>query len=113
MEQIFKTGITLFCLVLFILLGLGMISASIDSNAAEQFTADAAKQIEEYNYSDNIITACKQNAQSRGYNMDVHPFDTNGDGRNDMAEIITHYNFKLSFKADADAKIHSVRVYAR
>lgn len=111
MEQVFKTGITLFLLIIFLLMGLGVVVASMDSVAAEQYTTDAAAEIEAYNFNKNVINSCINNADTKGYKMTVTPVDTDGDGRTDMAEIITEYKYSL-FNNDS-ASPHYVRVYAR
>ena len=112
MSQVFKTGLTIFLMFAFLSLGVGAISASIDSAASEQFTADAASQIENFNFNDDVISQCKANAQSRGYEMNVTKIDSNGDGMSDMAEIITKYDFNI-FVNNLTHEQHVVRVYAR
>lgn len=112
MDQVFKTGITVFLIFAFLYMGVGIISASIDSAAAEQYTSDAAIQIESYNFSDSIINSCIQNAADKGYTMTITKIDSDGDGHTDMAEIITRYDFSLMINNLATDQ-HIVRAYAR
>lgn len=112
MDQIFKTGITIFLLFAFFVTGVGVMSASMDSAAAEQYTADAAIQIEHYNYSDSVIASCIRNATEKGYTMSVNRIDSDGDGHTDMAEIITKYDFTIMINNNTTEQ-HFVRVFAR
>lgn len=112
MGQIAKTYIGIFLMVLFCAVGAGVIVASINASDAEKYNADCVTAIEQHDFADSIIEACKAKAQTDGYTLEVRKLDTNNDGYIDMCECILHYKYAIPF-LNSDGVDHFARAYAR
>lgn len=112
MGQIAKTYIAVFLLVLFAAIGAGVIVASFNASDAEKYNMDCVTAIEQHDFSDSIINACKAKAAEDGYTLNVSKIDANNDGHTDMAECVLHYKYAIPF-LNADGVDHFARAYAR
>ncbi len=63
MGQVIKTYLGLFFILLMGLVGIGVVTAGIQSAAARNYHADVINEIECSNFNDGVIEACKQQAQ--------------------------------------------------
>ncbi|SDB18509.1 hypothetical protein [Eubacterium oxidoreducens] len=112
MEQIPKSFLALFLMILFLVVGVGVITVALDAAAAQRYTADATAMIEQYNFSDAAIATCKETAKEKGYNLSVLVMDCNNDGVRDMAELKTTYTYSMQLLL-IDRQSHVIRSYAR
>ncbi len=112
MGQIAKTYIAIFLMVLFAGIGAGIIVASLNASNAEKYNADCVTAIEQSNFSDSVIDACKTKAAQDGYTLDVTKMDTDKDGYTDLAECILHYKYTIPFLNSSGVE-HFARAYAR
>ncbi|MCR5666254.1 MAG: hypothetical protein K6G01_05440 [Eubacterium sp.] len=112
MEQIPKSFLALFLMVLFLFAGVMVITVAIDAAAAQRYTADATAMISQYNFSDAVIAKCEQTAKDKGYELDVKVMDCNNDGVRDLAELKTTYEYKMKLLG-IGTQTHVIRSYAR
>ncbi len=112
MEQIPKSFLSLLIMVVFVLAGVSIMTISLQANEAQSFTSKATSMIEQYNFSENIVQSCIDEAKEKGYEMKVSLYDTNQDGRNDMAYIKTIYQYSLKILGLHQLPL-SIETYAR
>ena len=71
MESIFKGFLGIFFLMIISFAGIGVIEASIEARNADAFLSESVSDIEAGHYNSQVILACKEDAASRGYQLDV------------------------------------------
>lgn len=97
MNQIIKTYLTIFLMLIMILVGTGLIVCSIDARRAEKLNSGYALAIAGHNYSESVIQACIEEASSNDYLLNVNKWDTNNDGHYDICECVLEYDYTLIF----------------
>lgn len=112
MEQITKTFLGIYMILLLTFSGISIISASLDASHAEQYVADVANVIEASNFSTDMIDQLRANASAKGYNVTITPIDTNNNGLYDMAEIILEYKYSIPF-LNVNDSYHYAKAFAR
>lgn len=109
MGQVIKTYLGLFFLLLMGLVGIGVVTAGIQSAAARNYHADVINEIECSNFNDGVIAACKQQAKEAGYKLKIKTMEY--DRHVKTAEVILEYDYAipvLNLVTD-----HEVRGFAR
>ena len=78
MESIFKSFLGIFFLLMLCCTGIGLVEASIEARGADSYLSRVVSQIEAGHYSSRVISDCKTDATSRGYELkvDIHKNDT-------------------------------------
>lgn len=71
MESIFKGFLGMFFLLVLSFTGVGLIEASFDARKADSFLSESVGMIEAGHYRKTVVDACKSDAKSRGYELDV------------------------------------------
>ena len=97
MNQIIKTYLTVFLLLIIIFVGTGIIISALDAQKAEKVNSAYASTIASHNYSNDSINACTLEASNNDYVLSVKRYDTNADGYSDICECILEYDYSLSF----------------
>lgn len=111
MGQVIKTYLGLFFLLLMGLVGIGVVTAGVQSASARNYHADVISEIECSNFNAGVIAACRQQAQDAGYNLSVRTMNYDAEGHVMTAEVILEYNYAipiLNLVTD-----HEVRGFAR
>lgn len=111
MGQVIKTYLGLFFLLVMGLVGIGVVTAGVQSSAARNYHADVISEIENSNFNDSVIGACVQQAQDSGYDLQVKTMDYDTDGHIKTAEVILGYDYAipvLNLVTD-----HEIRGFAR
>ncbi len=111
MGQVIKTYLGLFFLLLMGLVGIGVVTAGVQSAAARNYHADVISEIECSNFNSGVIDACRQQAQDAGYDLNVRTMNYDAEGHVMTAEVILEYNYAipiLNLVTD-----HEVRGFAR
>ena len=111
MGQVLKTYLGLFFLLIMGLVGIGVVSAGIEVTAARNYHADVISEIECSNFNAGVISACKNQAGERGYQLEVAELVYDGEGNQRMAEIIL--SFEYSIPVLNLVSEHEVRGFAR
>lgn len=104
MKQIISAYGSLVTLVLFLFLCIMMSITSGNAAAAKEFKADVIAQIEDSNFNQNVIQACKEQAQAAGYTLEVTDCTYDADGGMQTAEIILGYAYNLPLLGIRDTK---------
>lgn len=71
METVIKAFTGVFFSLLIVYLGVGIISSSVDARNADSFMADCVSKIENSNYAQEVIDACKEDAGEQQYELIV------------------------------------------
>lgn len=111
MGQVIKSYLGLFFLLLMGLVGIGVVTAGVQSSAARSFHADVISEIECSNFNAGVVTACRQQAQEAGYGLEVKTMNYDDEGHVMTAEVILKYDYAipvLNLVTD-----HEVRGFAR
>lgn len=111
MGQVLKTYLGLFFLLIMGLVGIGVVAAGIEVTAARNYHADVISQIECSNFNAGVISACKSQAQERGYQLEIAELVYDAEGNQRMAEVILSFDYTISILNLASA--HEVRGFAR
>ncbi|MDE6904671.1 MAG: hypothetical protein K2P76_07020 [Lachnospiraceae bacterium] len=123
MSQVIKTFTGVFFMLLVLLLGTGILSAQMDASNAINYKADIVAELENSNYSPQVLNGCMEQAIDNGYKISVKTFTkggavqvytapTAGDTRDVvMAEVVLTYPYRIGF-LDSHTQ-HQVRGFAR
>lgn len=96
MGQFFK-AITIFvAIIYFTVLSGGFIKASVDTDAAKEFKASCIAEIENSNFNDSVITACINEADSKGYTLLVNKTVIDPEYNVVVAEVVLEYPYKIA-----------------
>ena len=96
MKQIPVIYISLFLIMLGLVVTTGIISANMTALRAAEFHMDAIAEIENSNFADSVIDACKNQAKQSGYELSVEEFEDEK-GITNMAEVVLCYEYKIPF----------------
>lgn len=99
MSTTIKTYLGIFILLLSVFSMAGIMSACIDANNARDFHASVIAEIEDSNFAPSVIEACKEQAESAGYELliDEDSIVTDEDGQTTMMEVILEYEYHVDF----------------
>ena len=95
MGQVLKTYLGLFFLLIMGLVGIGVVAAGIEVTAARNYHADVISQVECSNFNAGVISACKNQAGERGYQLEVAELVYDVEGNQRMAEIILSFEYSI------------------
>ena len=96
MKQIPIIYISLFLIMLGVVVTTGIIQANMVALRATEFHMDAVAEIENSNFADPVIDACKLQAGECGYELNVEKFEDDK-GITNMAEVILCYDYSIPF----------------
>jgi len=123
MSQVFKSFMGVFFILLVLFLGTGIVSAQIDVSHALDYKADLVAELENSNYSAQVINGCIAQAAEQGYGISIKTFTEGGGTKvyttpsaSDttdvvMAEVVLTYPYRIGFLNSITE--HQVRGYAR
>jgi hypothetical protein len=112
MELVLKSYLTIFLLFMGVFTLTGILSADMDISRAKAIHADVINEIENSDFSRDVINACIQTVeQETDYHLYVEEM-CNDQGRTVMAEVILTYDYVIPFLGIEDAG-HEIRGYAR
>lgn len=95
MEQIMKAYLGIFFLLITGMVGIGVVTAGIQSANARSYHADIISEIECSNFNDAVVAACVQQAKASGYELKVKTLDYDAQGHVKIAEIILDYEYAI------------------
>ncbi len=122
MSQVIKSFTGVFFMLLVLLLGTGVLSAQMDASNALSYKADLVAELENSNFSPQVLNGCIQQAIDNGYKISVKTFTRGGAARvyitpsagdtRDvvMAEVVLTYPYRIGFLNSVTE--HQVRGYA-
>ena len=103
MNQVIKTYLTIFLMLIIVIIGAGLIICALDAQKAEKTNSSYANTIAGHNYSNAIVNNCINEAHDNNYDLSVKKYDTNNDGYFDICECILEYDYSLNFLNSANA----------
>lgn len=95
MGQIMKTYLGIFFLLVTGMVGIGVVTAGIQSANARNYHADIISEIECSNFNDAVVASCRQQAKEAGYELQVKTLNYDAMGHVKMAEIILNYRYAI------------------
>lgn len=95
MGQIMKTYLGIFFLLVTGMVGIGVVTAGIQSANARNYHADVISEIECSNFNDAVVSSCRQQAKEDGYELVVKTMVYNAQEHTKMAEVILHYEYAI------------------
>lgn len=123
MEQIIKTYLGMFLILLMTVTGIGIVAAEVEVTRAREFKSDVIIELENSNYNVNVLNACIQQAREIGYDLSVTLYGEDGtavdyepgdalpaDGIA-FAEVILDYSYRTG--PFGSLMQHSIRGYGR
>jgi len=95
MGQVIKTYLGMFFLMVTGMVGIGVVTAGIQSANARNYHADVISEIECSNFNEGVLAACKQQAQDDGYELWVRTMSYDAQGHTKRAEVILDYEYAI------------------
>ena len=111
MGQVMKTYLGIFFLMLMGLIGIGVVKAGIEVNAARNYHADVISEIECSNFNLNVVNACKIQAKNKGYQLVVTDMVYDIEKNQRMAEVVLSFQYAIPILNLISE--HEVRGFAR
>lgn len=123
MSQVVKSFMGMFFILMILLLGAGILSAQVNVANAQDYKADVIAELENSNYSPNVLNGCIRQAVENGYSIKIKTYapgkttasyttpsvvDTSGVV---MAEVKLSYPYRIGFLNSETW--HQIRGYAR
>lgn len=81
MEVIIKAFCGIFFVICLAVLGVGLVKASVDARNANAFAGECRSKIENSNYAESVVEACREDAAGLGYTLDVRLYRPRGGER--------------------------------
>lgn len=106
-----KTYLVIFFLMLMGLIGIGVVTAGIEVNAARNYHADVISEIECSNFNLNVVNACKIQAKNKGYQLVVTDMVYDIEKNQRMAEVVLSFQYAIPILNLISE--HEVRGFAR
>ena len=95
MGQVIKTYLGMFFLMVTGMVGIGVVTAGIQSANARNYHTDVISEIECSNFNEGVLEACKQQAQDDGYELRVRTMSYDAQGHTKRAEVILDYEYAI------------------
>lgn len=111
MKKILTTFFIVFLLMIFVIVGIGIISVNLDIEKARDYKADVIAEIENSNFNTKVIASCIDQATEAGYELEVTPIVTDTETNQQIATIVLKYQY--TFKILNINNTHEIRGYAR
>ncbi len=95
MGQVFKTFLGLFFLLVTGMVGIGVVTAGIQSANARDYHADVISEIECSNFNEAVTEACRKQAVKEGYELRINTMAYDELGHTKRAEVILNYQYAI------------------
>ncbi len=95
MGQVIKAYLGVFFLLLMGLVGIGVVAAGMEVNAARNYHADVVTEIECSNFHPSVIETCKKQAEEVGYGLEVQRLAYGAEGRQQIAEVVLSFEYSI------------------
>lgn len=111
METIVKSFVGLFFSMVLLILGIGMIAASVNARNATSFAADCTARIENSDFSESVIETCRREAEERGYKLTVEIMAQEAKPENKFGSLSLEYPFRIPLIGVGQQNVieHSIR----
>lgn len=95
MSQVIKMYLGLFFLLMEALVGMGVITAGIQTMAARDYHADIINEIECSNFNLGVMHVCREQAEQAGYQVDIEPLVYDEAHNVKLASVILKYDYAI------------------
>lgn len=95
MGQIMKTYLGIFFLLVTGMVGIGVVTAGIQSANARNYHADIIGEIECSNFNDAVVSSCREQAKEAGYDLKIKTMAYDAQGHAKIAEVILDYEYAI------------------
>lgn len=95
MGQVIKIYMGLFFLLLEALIGMGVVSAGVQSAAARDYHTDIMEEIACSNFNEGVMEACIEQAQEVGYQVEIEPVIYDADANIQLASVTLNYEYAI------------------
>lgn len=95
MGQVIKAYLGIFFLLLMGLVGIGVVAAGMEANAARNYHADVVTEIECSNFHPSVIETCRRQAEEAGYGLEVQRMAYGAEGREQIAEVVLSFEYSI------------------
>lgn len=95
MEVVIKSFLGVFFTLVVVFMGVNVNTASSQACAANMFAADCVSKIENANYAESVIEACRQDAKNRGYEFSVETYQPEGTKVTNYGVLCLAYQFEM------------------
>lgn len=106
MENVFKAFVGLFFTLTVSVSGISMTLSSICARNADLFVSDAASKIRNSYYADEVINACREEAEKNGYEL-REEIDKTGTNRTGGTLYLTYRNTVSFFGIDRERTVRA------
>lgn len=90
MSTIIKVYTAIFLVLMTVFVSIGILSAQVDIQNAQDYHAAVVNEIENSNHSPSVIAACKQEAANNGYTLEIVSYPN-------TTKVILKYKYTVSF----------------
>lgn len=95
MGQVIKIYMGLFFLLLEGLVGMGVVSAGVQTSAARDYHSDIMEEIACSNFNEGVMEACIEQAQKEGYQVKIEPIVYDDDTNIQLAFVTLDYEYAI------------------
>lgn len=85
----------MFFLIVTGMVGIGVVTAGIQSANARNYHADVISEIECSNFNKSVVAACQQQAKEKGYYLKIKTMAYDAQGHTKWAEVILDYKYAI------------------
>ena len=124
MEQVIKTYLGIFLMMLLSTVGIGIVAAEVQICQARNFKSDVVVELENSNYNREVINGGMKQADELGLQLQVNLYEDSGniivcengnvpflEKNVTMAEVVLHYGYRMGpFHGKTE---HSIRGFGR
>ncbi len=108
MRMMIEHFITFFLLLVFVWIGVMYVMQNLSYSSARQYHSGVVNQIEDSNFSEDIIAECKDKAEKVGYDLNIERY-YNGTNQDAMVTLSFIYEIPILHTQ----KTYSIQGYAR
>ena len=95
MKVAIEAYVSVFIICICALLCACLISADLSAASARDAYTTYTLQLQDSNYADNVIAACRNEAQMRGYTIDIIVYDEGNGNKSGSIELQYEYNIPV------------------
>ncbi len=95
MGQVIKAYMGLFFLLLEALLGMGIVTAGVQTSAARNYHSDIMEEITCSNFNEGVIEACIEQAAKEGYRVEIESAVYDETSNMQLASVILYYDYAI------------------
>lgn len=107
MKYIIEAFSILIVLMLNLLLCIAVLSVSADVAAAKEYKADVVAELENSNFNPNVIDACKAQAASQGYSLEVTTCTYEENQDRCIAQVRLTYDYEIPLLGVSQQRVTS------